>query len=605
MLPDKFKEIWGVDFEYRQPDGERPVIRCMVAIEYRTGRTIRSWADELGPAPPFSIGSDTLIIAYFASAEMFCFKMLGWQPPVNLLDLYVEFKRKYNGLFLKAGKGLNGALIQHGLQPIANKESMRELAMREGNIYTPQERHNLLNYCQADVDALTRLLPRMEKSIDWPRALLRSRYMTAVAFMEYNGIPIDVPILEELKQNWGKIQERLIRKIDRDYGVYEGTTFKSARFEAWLTKNNIPWPRLPSGALELKGDVFREVAKGHPKLQPLKELRHSLSELRLNRLAVGADGRNRCLLSPFAAKTSRNLPSNAKFIFGPSTWLRGLIKPPPGYGLAYIDWSQQEFAIAAVLSGDEAMQNAYRSGDPYLEFAKLAGAVPPDGTKKTHAAERELFKACVLGVQYGMGPESLAQRITQPPIKARELIQMHKETFPGYWKWADGVITYATTTRALHSKMGWSIGLNGKANPRALANWPTQTNGAEVMRIAVILAVEADIKVCCPVHDALLIEAPADRLAAHTVKTQQIMQRAGEIVLDGFKLRTDVYKISYPERYMDIRGAKMWKEVMGLLDDISGPDNSSKGRRTISVRVGDNFGRGRGTIQVPPSSLLV
>ena len=83
------------------------------------------------------------------------------------------------------------------------------------------------------------------------------------------------------------------------------------------------------------------------------------------------------------------------------------------------------------------------------------------------------------------------------------------------------------------------------------------------------------------------------------------MQRAGEIVLDGFKLRTDVYKISYPERYMDIRGAKMWKEVMGLLDDISGPDNSNKGRRTISVRVGDNFGRGRGTIQVPPSPLLV
>jgi hypothetical protein len=58
------------------------------------------------------------------------------------------------------------------------------------------------------------------------------------------------------------------------------------------------------------------------------------------------------------------------FIFGPSVWLRGLIKPPPGYGIAYIDWAQQEFGIAAALSGDPLMMDAYRSGDPYLAFAK-------------------------------------------------------------------------------------------------------------------------------------------------------------------------------------------------------------------------------------------
>ena len=50
---------------------------------------------------------------------------------------------------------------------------------------------------------------------------------------------------------------------------------------------------------------------------------------------------------------------------------------------------------------------AYNSGDPYLAFAKQAGAVPEDATKESHAAERELFKTCVLGVQYGMGEETL------------------------------------------------------------------------------------------------------------------------------------------------------------------------------------------------------
>ena len=80
--------------------------------------------------------------------------------------------------------------------------------------------------------------------------------------------------------------------------------------------------------------------------------------------------------SAFRSRTGRNQPSNSKFIFGPSVWLRGLIKPPPGHGVAYVDWRQQEFGIAAALSGDAAMQAAYLSGDPYLAFAKQAGAVP-------------------------------------------------------------------------------------------------------------------------------------------------------------------------------------------------------------------------------------
>src|SRR3954467_1356146 len=143
--------------------------------------------------------------------------------------------------------------------------------------------------------------------------------------------------------------------------------------------------------------------------------------MRLSDLAVGRDGRNRTLLSAFRARTSRNQPSNTKFIFGPSVWLQGLIQPPPGYGIAYIDWAQQEFGIAAALSGDPKMLAAYQSGDPYLAFAKQAGAAPADATKASHKAVRDQFKACVLAVQYGMGEEALASRIGQPAIRAREL----------------------------------------------------------------------------------------------------------------------------------------------------------------------------------------
>src|SRR5262249_18271667 len=168
------------------------------------------------------------------------------------------------------------------------------------------------------------------------------------------------------------------------YGVYEGRTFKAERFAHWLAEKNIPWPLLESGRLDLSDDTFRQQARAHPLVSPLRELRSALADLRLNDLAVGGDGRNRTLLSPFRSRTGRNQPSNTRSIFGPSVWQRGLIKPPPGYGIAYVDWSQQEFGIAAAQSGDAAMQSAYRSGDPYLAVAKEAGAVPPDATKATH-----------------------------------------------------------------------------------------------------------------------------------------------------------------------------------------------------------------------------
>lgn len=53
----------------------------------------------------------------------------------------------------------------------------------------------------------------------------------------------------------------------------------------------------------------------------------------------------------------------------------------------------------------------YQSGDLYLAFAKLAGDVPPRGTKQSHPHKHNLYKACALAVQYGMGKESLADRI--------------------------------------------------------------------------------------------------------------------------------------------------------------------------------------------------
>jgi DNA polymerase-1 len=564
-----FKHVCLVDFEFIATAGNLPVVVCMVVLDLVTGEKMRYWSDELLclSIPPFPTGSDSLLVAYYASAEMNCFNVLGWKPPVNILDLFTEFRNLTNGIPVPAGKGLLGALAYFGLNTIGSleKESMRLVIMR-GGPWSQKEKFEILDYCESDVDALARLLPVMAGSLDIERALLRGRYMLALTFVELTGIPIDTDTLSNLVNKWEDLVDRLIAEIDRDYHVYEDRTFKQEKFEAFLNTQSINWPRLESGRLELKDDTFKEMGKSYPQLRPLHELRATLSKLRLNKLSVGDDGRNRCLLSAFQSVTGRNQPSTTKFIYGNPAWVRGLIKPGPETGIAYIDWSQQEFGIAAALSGDLLMQAAYLSGDPYLSFARQAGAVPQGATKQTHPSEREQFKACVLAVQYGMGAESLAARIDQPVARARELLRLHRDTYRTFWQWSDASLDYAMLCGKLWTVFGWTIHVGQEPNPRSLRNFPMQANGAEMLRLAIIKVVEAGIRVCAPVHDAILVEAGLDELDSTIETAQRLMAETSAIILDGFELRTDVDVVLYPERYMDPRGQKMWDTVMGLLD---------------------------------------
>ena len=356
-----FREIWAVDFEYH--DGGRPgnpqFPICMVAKELRSGRVIRAWRDELVDmdVPPFDIGANSLYVAYLASAELHCHLMLGWPLPENVLDCFVEFRVRTNGRPTPRGRSLIGALSWFNIDSISSEEKTRwrDLIL-SGGPWSHDEQIGILDYCQTDVDALDKLLPPLVRSLEsrphWlAHALLRGRYMRSVAAMEYRGIPLDGPALERLEKRWDYLKTELITRICSEFPVFDGTTFKQDRFEALLVERGVPWPRTDTGRLALDRETFRQQVRAHTWLAPIREARDNLSQMRLSSLTVGADGRNRTLLGVFGSKTGRNTPSNSKLIFGPSAWLRSLIRPAPGTSLAYIDFSSQEVAIAAKLSG--------------------------------------------------------------------------------------------------------------------------------------------------------------------------------------------------------------------------------------------------------------
>ena len=568
----RWKAIWAVDFEFAVTDGDLPRPLCVVAHDLTSGRRIRQWLqDTSAPVCPYGTGPDEVFLAYYVSAEIGCHLALGWPIPARIIDLCAEFKHHTSGLDLPHGRGLTAAMMFYGLRGSIDadeKKTMQQLAAAGGTFDEAGQRE-MLNYCESDVIALGRLWPAMRATIDTPRALIRGRYMASLAQVERNGIPMDADALNALRANWEAVKPKLISEVNGAYGVYDDDRFNMARFDAYLAARKIAWPRTATGKLEMREGTFRDQAKLHPELQELHELRTTVSRLKLFDLAVGPDGRNRTLLGAFGSKTGRNQPSNTKYIFGPATWVRHLIKPPPGRAVAYIDYEQQEFAAAAALSGDAAMLEAYNSSDPYLAFARMAGAVPPEATKQSHALERDRFKRCALAVQYGMGAESLAASIGMPTAYGRDLLKQHRRTFPTFWKWVDDVAATAAARREIRAPFGWKLNVTANTKATTLQNWPCQAAGAEMLRLAIIGTVERGICVCAPVHDALLIEAAEEDIEEHVRLTCEIMAQASRAVLSGTTVRTDAKIIRYPDRYHEGRGAAIWQRLQGLIPELA------------------------------------
>ena len=92
-----------------------------------------------------------------------------------------------------------------------------------------------------------------------------------------------------------------------------------------------------------------------------------------------------------------------------------------------------------------------------------------------------------------MGAESLAGQSGIHLDKARELLRLHKITYRNFWRWADANVTQVQMGEPLDTVFGWRIdyppNCHADINDRAILNWPMQSNGAEMMRLAVYMAV--------------------------------------------------------------------------------------------------------------------
>ena len=583
---EPFKTVWVVDVEYCQHPTGLPDIVCLAAREILSGRGFSLWRDQLRPWPPYDIGEDSLFVCYSGmEAELACHLVFNWPLPANVVDLIVEYRMAVNGIELGGEKyGLLEAATRLGIPLHVSKEEKDRIRSRiiAGWPFSDTEQAEILAYCMADVDEEAVVLRELGPEAMSPWAVWRGRFVKSVSRMWYRGVPIDPKYVRLMNDPVvrSELRGEIIDDLQQAFPFFDGLVLKNALVTEWLENNSIPVPKTPTGRTEVSHEKLEKIARDHPILEPFIEGQRVLAQLQDSSMPIGSDNRLRAWFAPFWTKTSRAAPPTNGYIYNLPAWVRATMSTNDGLALAYLDWSAMEFGIAAALSSDRNMQAFYRTHDPYLAAAVAFGALPPGATKQSDPGMHEVFKRGLLACQYGCGAPTLAARIKRPTAFARRFLELHHETFSKYWPWSDGVVAEMIRSGLFVSRHGWRYVVRPTRrksdgdrlrttnfNLQSLRNIPIQLMGAEILRLACILADDLDIEMIATAHDAVLIQAPEECIDQAAAKMAWCMERASEVLTDGFTLFVKADIRRHGERFVEERGSRTLQIVDRFLTE--------------------------------------
>ena len=622
-------QLLAIDFEYRKSHNREMDLVCVSFTDGKNSpQTLwlnKSAANHVILREYLtSLQSSHIILCFNASAEARAFLSLGLNPRDFMwIDLNAEWKiatnnntkfmygkiLKQNGFVIesfplavtnkdpenpvsheKVGKSLSAMVLKLLNVNIdtRNKSQMRDLILNNCE-WTQQEREKILAYCESDIKYLhqcVELLPQYS-DVDFERgALWRGRSSVNMAVCENHGFPLDLDAIFSFAANCDSVKQEAVVACNKVYPFFVAQrktkkspleyvqSYEQLHLFVKSKKLENSWPRTNNLNSKLKCDEETlEKYRGLPEISALKGTLKILQQIKWFRPAalpeflsrVGDDHRLRPYLNPYGTATGRNAPPAKTFILAMSSWMRYLVQPENGQAITGMDYSSQEFAIAAALANDSEMIRAYNSGDPYLAFAKLAAAVPQSATRETHGVQRDLFKATVLASQFGMGEESLSFKISadtgKPPdlYQARDLLRMHREVFWRYYDWLQKVEReYRAKGRIqLHDGHILWFANEREKNILSVRNHPVQGTGSVIMRYAIDLALERGIKVLSPLHDAIYHEHSMEETDEKNTILESVMDEAVDRVFGGkIKIRHEKKTVTRLDPWIEPKGKK-------------------------------------------------
>jgi len=491
------------------------------------------------------------------------------------------------------------------------KETMRDLILSKDIQRIKDNMEAILDYCASDAKYLIPIYYKICKELRNHRLinftesqLERGKYSVAVAKSETLGIPINMQLLQKIIDKTSEILDMHKGEVNDHFPYFIAAhqrppkVFKSGKvfhykptpekksmeaYQTYVANLNIhDFPRTKKG--KFKSDKETLEAWGYwgglEALWKYNKIESSLKWFNKDNKngffeRLGSDQNVRPYYGIFGTQTGRNAAKAKTFPLAMSSWLRAIISPKNGTSIIGCDFSQQEVYVAAILSGDQNLLDAYKSGDVYLAFAKQAGMVPQSATKSSHKLERMLCKSTVLGLQFGMGHNKLkiklkldsGQEVSDE--KTAELIQAHKTTYRTYWDWVYKISNDYKNGEPLITNDGWVL-FNDNLVMTSVRNFLVQANSASITRKAVVRCWEMGLKVMCSLHDALYVISDNPDIDKDVV--EEVMLWATEQILNESKtyMRIDSKIITKDEIWVEeksLNDINKLKDFLGIKEE--------------------------------------
>ncbi len=488
---------------------------------------------------------------------------------------------KYDRLILlRHGLALEGVVIDtllaDYLRDAAAKHGLEVMAEREFG-FSPTAYSDLVGkkqtfadvaiepaslYCGMDVHVTRRLALRLRGQLEAMGPQMVQLLMQVeqplepvLALMEATGIRIDVPYLAELSSEMGSTLERL----EADAKQAAGTDFNlgSPKQLGELLFGTLGLDRRKSRrtktGFSTDATVLEKLENDHP-VVPLVLEHRVLSKLKstyvdaLPQLVEAETGRVHTDFNQAVTATGRLSSSNPNLQNIPvrteySRRIRKAFLPQEGWTLISADYSQIELRILTHLSGEDVLQEAYRSGDDvHALTARLL--LEKD---EISSDERRLGKTINFGVIYGMGAQRFARETGVSQAEAKEFLTKYKQRYPKVFAFLElqerlalsrgYVETILGRRRPFHFDRNGLGRLLGKdpleidldvarrggmeaQQLRAAANAPIQGSSADIIKVAMVQLQAAlqsqalPARLLLQVHDELVLEVEPDALEA-------------------------------------------------------------------------------------------
>lgn len=462
---------------------------------------------------------------------------------------------------------LNPGTRQHNLDALTFSELGFEKISKEDLLGKGKDKKNFSNieteklslYSCEDADFTHRLFLKLHKQIK-EQSLeklffnIEMPLIRILANMEDNGIKIDKKYLSVI----GAKVEKRIEAIEKEIWKLAGIRFNISSTQQL---RDVLFNKLLISAegvnkiktgLSTSADVLAKLKGSHPIIELIQEFRE-LSKLQntyiesLPSLENRTTRRIHTSFNQAVTATGRlsstdpnlqNIPIRTEL----GKEIRRAFIADKGYKLVSFDYSQIELRLAAHMSGDKKMIEAFKNNVDI--HSATAAEINEVALQDVTRSMRREAKAINFGILYGQGPHGLSQTADIPYERAKKFIEHYFQSYPGIKDYVSKSIEDAREngfTETLFGRRRFLPEINSsvvtvkKGAERMAINTPLQGTAADMIKAAMIEIYKTlisphrqdgnkSIKMLLQVHDELLFEIAENRIDESMDKIRYIMQ---------------------------------------------------------------------------------